>query len=446
MTSLTPTTEAILPPTGVSSSPAPPVLAPSLPPGPRLPFPVQSYLFWQRLVPFLTRAQRRYGDVFTLRMLPWGRAVVIADPELVKEIVTGPPEVFRAGDANREVLEVLGSRGLLVVDEDEHLTTRKRLLPPLHGESVRAYEQLIAELTAERVQRWPIGKPISMHRESREITSEAILRAVFGAQDSPLLPELRRVLAKITHVTFVIGQWYVHNGLEAVPPWKGYAAAVRRAYELIDELIDDREARADLDERADMLSMLIRSGESDREWLHDQVMNLIVAGHETTTTGLSWAVELLARHPQARARARESDDAYLDAIVTETLRLRTVLPGMARTLAQPATVGPYKFPAGVTLLGLGVLMHRDPRLYDQPEEFQPERWLDERPGTYTWFPFGGGRRRCIGAAFAQMEMRVALRTMLDRVDWEAAGRHPERQKNFHISLIPARGARIVRTR
>jgi cytochrome P450 len=445
MTSLTPT-EAIVPPTGVSSSPAPPVLAPSLPPGPRLPFPVQSYLFWQRLVPFLTRAQRRYGDVFTLRMLPWGRAVVIADPELVKEIVTGPPEVFRAGDANREVLEVLGSRGLLVVDEDEHLATRKRLLPPLHGESVRAYEQLIAELTAERVQRWPIGKPISMHRESREITSEVILRAVFGAQDSPLLPELRRVLAKITHVTFVIGQWYVHNGLEAVPPWKGYAAAVRRAYELIDELIDDREARADLDERADMLSMLIRSGESDREWLHDQVMNLIVAGHETTTTGLSWAVELLARHPEIRAKAREADDAYLDAVVTETLRLRTVLPGAARTLAQPATVGPYTFPAGVTLLSLGVLMHRDPRIYDQPEEFRPERWLDERPGTYSWFPFGGGRRRCIGAAFAQMEMRVALRTMLDRVDWEAAGRRPERQKNFHISLIPARGARIVRTR
>jgi cytochrome P450 len=446
MTSLSPTTEAIAPPSGVGVSPAHSAPAPSLPPGPRLPFPVQSFLFWQRLVPFLSRAQRRYGDVFTLRMLPWGRAVVIADPELVKEIVTGPPEVFRAGDANRKVLEVLGSRGLLVVDEDEHLATRKRLLPPLHGESVRAYEQLIAELTAERLERWPIGKPISMHRESREITSEVILRAVFGAQDSPLLPELRRVLAKITHVTFVISQWYIHNGLGAVPPWKGYAAAVRRTYTLINGLIDDREGNADLDERTDMLSMLIRSGESDREWLHDQVMNLIVAGHETTTTGLSWAVELLARNPRVRAKAREADDAYLDAVVTETLRLRTVLPGAARTLAQPATVGPYTFPAGVTLLSLGVLMHRDPRIYDEPEEFRPERWLEERPGTYSWFPFGGGRRRCIGAAFAQMEMRVALRTMLDRVDWEAAGRRPERQKNFHISLIPARGARIVRTR
>jgi cytochrome P450 family 135 len=175
-------------------------------------------------------------------------------------------------------------------------------------------------------------------------------------------------------------------------------------------------------------------------------MNLIVAGHETTTTGLSWAVELLARNPRVRAKARESDDAYLDAIVTETLRLRTVLPGAARTLSQPATAGTYTFPAGVTLLSLGVLMHRDARIYDHPDEFRPERWLEQRPGTYSWFPFGGGRRRCIGSAFAQMEMRVALRTMLDRLDWEAVGKRPERQKNFHISLIPARGARIVRTR
>jgi cytochrome P450 family 135 len=439
-------TEAVATSPRLGSSRAPSASSPSLPPGPPLPPPLQSFLFWQRLVPFLTRAQRRYGDVFTLRMLPWGRAVVIADPELVKEVVTGPPEVFRAGEANREVLEVLGSRGLLVVDEEEHLATRKRLLPPLHGESVRAYEGLIAQLTAERIARWEIGRPLPMHRESREITSEVILRAVFGAQDSPLLPQLRRVLAKITHVTFVISQWYVHNGLEAVPPWRGYAAAVRRAYELIDDLIDDRERDGGIERRTDMLSMLIRSGEHDREWLHDQVMNLIVAGHETTTTGLSWAVELLGRHPRIRARARAEDDAYLDAIVTETLRLRTVLPGMARTLAQPAQVGPYTFPAGVTLLGIGALMHRDPRIYPQPDEFRPERWLQERPGTYTWFPFGGGRRRCIGAAFAQMEMRVALRTMLDHLDWEAVGRRAERQKNFHISLIPARGARIVRTR
>jgi cytochrome P450 family 135 len=445
MTSLS-STEAIASPAGAGSSPARASHKPSLPPGPRLPFPVQSFLFWQRLVPFLSRAQRRYGDVFTLRMLPWGRAVVIADPELVKEIMTGPPEVFRAGDANREVLEVLGSRGLLVVDEEEHLATRKRMLPPLHGESVKAYEQLIAELTAERLERWPVGKTISMHHESREITSEVILRAVFGAQDSPLLPELRRVLAKITNVTFVIGQWYVHNGLEAVPPWKGYSAAVKRTYELINQLIDELEEAPDREERTDMLSMLLRSGESDREWLHDQVMNLIVAGHETTTTGLSWAVELLARNPRVRAKARESDDAYLDAIVTETLRLRTVLPGAARTLSQPATAGTYTFPAGVTLLSLGVLMHRDARIYDHPDEFRPERWLEQRPGTYSWFPFGGGRRRCIGSAFAQMEMRVALRTMLDRLDWEAVGKRPERQKNFHISLIPARGARIVRTR
>jgi cytochrome P450 len=191
---------------------------------------------------------------------------------------------------------------------------------------------------------------------------------------------------------------------------------------------------------------LIRGGEDDEAWLRDQVMNLLAAGHETTTTGLAWAMELLARHPEVRAKAREGDDAYLDAVVTETLRIRTVIPGATRKLKQPVDIGPYRVPAGVTLLPMSSVVHMDPRVYDEPEVFKPERFVDERPGTYTWFPFGGGRRRCVGAAFAQTEMRVALRTILDRADWEAAARRPERQRNFHITLVPARGARVVRTR
>ena len=195
-----------------------------------------------------------------------------------------------------------------------------------------------------------------------------------------------------------------------------------------------------------MLSVLIRGGEDDDKWLRDQVMNLLAAGHETTTTGLAWAMELLARHPDIRAKARESDDAYLDAVVNETLRIRTVIPGATRKLKQPVTLGPYRIPAGVTLLPMSSVVHMDPRLYPEPEVFRPERFLGKRPGSYTWFPFGGGTRRCIGAAFAQTEMRVALRTILDEIDWEPAGRRPERQRNFHITLVPSRGARVVRTR
>jgi cytochrome P450 family 135 len=296
------------------------------------------------------------------------------------------------------------------------------------------------------VARWPIGKPIRMHRETRAITLEVIMRTVFGAGDSPKLDELRKVLGRVTHVTFIRSVWYVAPFLGLIPPWRAYQRSIRRANELLSELIAARRSAPDLDERDDVLSLLVRGGEADEEWLRDQLMTLLVAGHETTTTGLAWAMELLARNPVIRAKAREGDDAYLDAVVNETLRIRPVIPGVTRRLSEPVTIGPYRFPAGVTLLPMATRIHMDPRVYDEPEVFKPERFLHQRPGSYSWFPFGGGTRRCIGAAFAQTEMRVALRTILDSSDWKPAGRRPERQRNFHISLVPARGARVVRTR
>jgi cytochrome P450 family 135 len=408
---------------------------------------LQSYLALQWLVPYGRWAQRRYGDVFTMKIIPLGRVVTIADPALVKEVLTGPAEVFHAGDSNRRFLQpVLGSRGVLVLDEDEHMSTRKRLLPPFHGDAIRRYEQVIREETEKRIERWPIGKTIRMDRETRAITLEVIMRTVFGAGDSPQLAELRKALGRITHVTFIRSLWYVAPWLALVPPWRGYARAIRRANELLSELIAERRAAPDLDQRDDVLSLLIRGGEADEAWLRDQVMNLLAAGHETTTTGLAWAMELLARHPDVRTKARAGDDAYLDAVITETLRIRPVIPGATRRLTEPATIGPYRIPAGVTLLPMASSVHMDPRVYEEPEVFNPDRFVGRRPGTYTWFPFGGGRRRCIGAAFAQTEMRVALRTILDRTDWKPAGRRPERQRNFHITLVPSRGARVVRTR
>jgi cytochrome P450 len=408
---------------------------------------LQSYLALQWLIPYQRWAQRRYGDVFSMKIIPLGRVVAISDPALVKEVLTGPPDVFHAGDSNRRFLRpVLGSRGVLVLDGDEHLATRKRLLPPFHGDAIRRYETVIREETEKRVATWPIGKPIRMSRETRAITLEVIMRTVFGAGDAPQLAELRRVLRRLTHITFVTSLWYAAPWLGVLPPWRGYARSIRRTNELLSELIAARRAAPDLAERDDVLSLLIRGGEDDEEWLRDQVMNLLAAGHETTTTGLAWAMELLARHPEVRAKAREGDDAYLDAVVNETLRIRTVIPGATRKLKQPVTLGPYRIRAGVTLLPMSSVVHMDPRVYEEPEAFRPERFLNERPGSYTWFPFGGGVRRCVGAAFAQTEMRVALRTILDRTDWEPVGRRPERQRNFHITLVPARGARVIRTR
>jgi cytochrome P450 family 135 len=433
-------------------------LAPSKPPaaahdgvlpprGPRLPSPLASYLAVQWLVPYQRWAQKRYGDIFRTKLIPLGKVVAIADPALIKDVLTGDPEVFHAGDSNRRFLQpVLGARGVLVLDGEEHLTTRKRLLPPFHGEAIRSYEQVIREETEKRIAGWRVGKTIRMDRETRAITLEVIMRTVFGAGDSPQLAELRHVLGHVTHVTFVNSLWYVAPWLALAPPWRGYARSIRRANELLDELIRTRRSAPDLEQRGDVLSLLIRGGEADEEWLRDQVMNLLAAGHETTTTGLAWAMEQLAWHPEIRAKARESDDSYLDAIVTETLRVRTVIPGATRKLKAPIRLGPYSIPAGYTLLPMSSVVHMDPRNYPDPEEFRPERWLGERPNTSTWFPFGGGTRRCIGASFAQTEMRVALRTILDATDWEPAGRRPERQRNFHITLVPARGARVVRTR
>jgi cytochrome P450 len=420
---------------GAAQSPIPTVSIPPL---------AQGCLFALQTASFLANAQRRYGDVFKLRVAGMGDLVVIADPENVKEVLTGSPDTFLAGEANRRMLALCGQSSLLAVDGAEHLETRRRLLPALQGESVRAHEALIAQLTAERLQTWPIGKPISMYSESRKIMSEVILRAVLGVHDSPLAYEVRRILAKTMSVTLPISLWYMHNSLALVPPWRSYAVAVGRAHELIDELIAARESE-NLEGRHDILSLLIRAGTSDREWLRHQMMTLIVAGQDTMTSGLSWAVELLARHPRAQTLARERKGAYVDGVVTETLRLRTVLPGAARKLAGPAIVGPYLFPASSTLIASALLMSRDSRIYETPHDFRPDRWLDKRPGTYTWLPFGGGRRRCIGAKFAEMELRVALSTMLTYAHWRAVGREPEKQK-LRLSLIPARGALIVRTR
>ncbi len=399
----------------------------------------------RRVEPFLSHARRRYGDVFTLRSTGWGTVVVVADPDMVREIVTGPPHVFRAGEANPRMRQLLGSTSLMALDGQEHLAARQQIKPALHGQSVRDHEAIVTELTVERLETWPVGAIIPMHAESREIMGEVILRTVLGERTSPQrLEELRRLVKKVVDVTLVINPSYLYRWLEAVPPWKGYWRAVAQMRELVDELVEECEADGPGGNRSDMLSVLLRSG-GDREWMQAQLMTLILAGQETMPAAFAWAVEFLARHPDVRARAREQGDAYLESVIFETLRL-TAVPSAARMLAAPAKVGPYRLPAGVTVLPLAFLVSHDPRHYDDPDAFRPERWAGERPGTYTWLPFGGGTRRCIGSAFAQMVLLRSIEAMLEHMDWRSASRRPERFKTAHMSLIPAKGARIERTR
>jgi cytochrome P450 family 135 len=416
-----------------------------LPPGPPLPMPIQSILAWNRTVGFLAACRRRYGPVFTIRSLPWGAAVVVNDAELVKQIFTGDPAVFHAGDGNSLLAPVLGKRSVLVLDEDAHLRARKRMLPPFHGESVRRYAEAVEQIVVEEISHWPVGEPFALHPRMRAITLEVILQAVIGVTDPVRTRALREVLPTTVEIDPTIMAMWVFPGLEQVGRWRRHRAAVAEANGLLREEIAARRLDPRLADREDVLSQLVLAGETDDEELRDQIITLLLAGHETTTTGLAWAFERLLRHPDALARARAGDERYLDAVVQETLRVRPVIPAVLRQLQAPVELGGWRLPAGVTVMPAITLMHADPTLFAEPERFRPERFLDEDAGsTYTWIPFGGGRRRCIGAAFASLEMRVAMRTILGRTTLRADRARSERVRNHHITLVPARGARVIR--
>jgi cytochrome P450 len=417
----------------------------ALPPGPRLPRLLQTRQLWQRTLPFLASSRRRYGPVFTIRALPWGTAVVIDDAELVKQIFTGDPNVFHAGEGNSMLAPVLGKRSVLVIDEDEHLQARKRLLPPFHGEAVQRYGDVVERIVAEEIARWPLEEPFALHPRMRAITLEVILEAVIGVSDPVRLKGLRETLPAIADIDLPIMAMWPIPPLRHFGPWRRYRRTVARANALLREEIAERRRAPDLDERQDVLSQLVLAGETDDGELRDQVVTLLMAGHETTTTGLAWAMERLLRNPEALTKAKEGTDAYLDAVVKETLRVRPVIPAVLRHLTQPVEIGGWKLPAGVTVMPAITLLHADPRIFPEPTRFRPERFLEEEQGsTYTWIPFGGGRRRCLGASFASFEMRVALRTILQRTTLRAEDLRDERTRSHHITLVPSRGTRVVR--
>ncbi|HUH80468.1 MAG TPA: cytochrome P450 [Solirubrobacteraceae bacterium] len=418
----------------------------SLPPGPRLPMAAQTLRAWRATIPFLDAATRRYGPMFTMRALPWGTAVVVNGSELVKEVFSGDPAVYHAGEGNGILAPVVGSRSVLVLDEDQHLQARRTLLPPFHGEAVRAYGRVVEEIVAEEVKRWPLLEPFPLHPRFRSITLEVILRAVIGVSDPGRTTALREVLPECLRISPTIMAMWAIPGLARVGPWRRFRAKLAEANRLLRDEIRDRRRDPQLAERQDVLSRLIAGGQDDDEELRDQIMTLLVAGHETSSTGLAWTFERLLRHPTALARAREGEDGYLDAVVQESLRVRPVLPVVLRQLRAPVSLGGYQLPAGITVMPAITLMHENPALFSEPHRFKPERFLDgDEGGTYAWIPFGGGRRRCLGAAFASFEMRVVLRTILQSAELRVDVPADEPVRNHHITLVPARGARVVRT-
>lgn len=430
-------------------------MAASLPPGPRMPAALQSALWFRRAQWMLSQCAARFGETFTLRILHEGSWVVLSNPDHVKQVFTGDPKVFHAGEGNRILLPVLGPHSLLLLDEEEHIQQRKLLLAPFHGTRMQGYRELMREATVAEIERWPQHEPYRLRPRMQAVTLEIILRAVFGLGEGEriehLRRELRRLLDLLTRPMMLLGP--VLMGPERLDRFAPFRALMRAVDSLIYEEIAERRRAGDLSERDDIMSLLLQARDAetgepmtDAE-LRDELLTLLVAGHETTANALAWAVERLARHPEKLARLKAElvagESTYLEAVVTETLRLRPVISVVARRLTEPVQLGEWLLPAGTAVAPAVYLVHRRPEVYPDPESFEPERFLARPPGTYTWIPFGGGVRRCIGAAFAQFEMGVVLSEVVRRWDIEPARPEPERVFRRAITETPRHDAEVV---
>jgi cytochrome P450 family 135 len=426
----------------------------SLPPGPKAPRALQTARWIARPAAFMEDAARRYGDMFTLRIANEGTWVFVSDPDAVKQVFTGDPRLLHAGEANIVLLPVLGSHSVLLLDDDAHMAQRKLMLPSFHGERMRGYEETMAGVATREIERWPAGERLPAWPTMQAVTLEVIMRTVFGVKDSDRVERLGDVLRD----TLAFAAQPRRMALLAVlgPRRVASLGLIRSVLEpadrLIYEEIETRRRAPDLADRSDVLSLLLQArhedgtGMSDEE-LRDELMTLLVAGHETSATALAWALDALTHHPKVLERLRDEidagDDTYLDAVVKETLRLRPVIALVLRRLVEPMEIGGRLLPAGVTLAPCIYLLHRRADVYDEPRAFRPERFLEKPPGTYTWIPFGGGVRRCLGASFAQFEMKVVLRELVARLDIRAARPEPERRIRRAIVFAPERGGEIV---
>ncbi len=427
-----------------------------LPPGPRLPRSVQAALllrFWPR---FVAACHRRYGSVFTLRVSSVGTMVYLADPVDIKNVFAGDPSIYHAGEANSMLSGLIGDSSVLVIDDDVHRDRRRLMMAPFHRDAVARQAAVMAEVAVENIEKWPVGRRFAVAPKMSEITLEVILRTVIGASDPARLAALREVMPRLLNVGPFETLAMANPNLQRRRPWRGLRRCIDEADQLLNAEIAERRADPELAERTDVLAMLIRAGDDGRAMtdaeLRDQLMTLLVAGHDTTATGLSWALERLTRHPAVLAKAVRAADAsaagdsagdeYLDAVVKETLRIRPVVFDVGRVLTEPIELAGYRLPAGVMVVpGIG-LVHASATVYLDPDRFDPDRMLGAALSPATWLPFGGGNRRCLGATFAMVEMRVVLREILRRVELSTTTAADERQKVKHVTLVPRRGARI----
>jgi cytochrome P450 len=451
-----------------------------LPPGPRMPSALQTLGFWSRPTAFLERGRARYGKRFTIRLLGAPPFVSISDPDEIKEVFQAAPDVLHPGEGAKILEPIVGRHSVILLDEDSHMEQRKLMLPAFHGERMQGLSEVMSELAQRELATWPREQPVELHPRLQRLTLEIILRTVFGLEQGAQLDALRELLGEMLA--------FATSPLSLLPPpperltsrgplaWIGArfgpTAHLAQVDELIFGLIAERRAAGEqgaAGERSgaapakqadgeDVLSMLLGARHEDGspmspQELRDELMTALVAGHETTASQLAWAFERLAREPAVVARLCEemqedSSEEYLSATINEILRHRPVLPNAEpRLVMQPVEIGGFPYPPGVALFANAYLLHHDPAVYPKPYEFRPERFLEseggQKPGTYTWIPFGGGRRRCLGASFALLEMKLVLRAVLERCELQPAGTRAEATRRRSITISPARGGTVV---
>jgi cytochrome P450 len=395
----------------------------------------------------------RYGPVSAPRFPGMGMIVSIADPELVRQVFTGDAGTFHSGESSKPVLEpTVGSNSLLTLDDEQHMRHRKLLLGPFHGQNISRWEDTIRSIAEQEIASWPVGEPFALHGRLRTITLDVILRAVFGVREQARFEQARALIKEFANRAHPISLFpAMRRDLGPRSPWVRFKRARAELDGFIYAEIRRRRSQPDLAQRDDVLSLLLRATDETGEplselELRDELVTVLAAGHETTATAVAWAFERLLRTPRVLHRLTQSledEDEYLDATIKETLRARPVVTDVGRKLTREIELDGYCLPAGTLVMPAIAAIHFREDLYPEPDDFRPERFLQGAPDAYTWIPFGGGVRRCIGASFAQFEMRVIIRTILERTRMRAAGRRSERSKLRNVTAAPAHGCRVV---
>jgi cytochrome P450 len=428
----------------------------ALPPGRRWPALVQSAALMRFRHSFVPAMQRRFGDVFTVRLVPEGRPLVLFNGrEHAKEIFGSDPETFHAGKANAVLGPIMGEHSLLLVDGAQHKRARKLLMPAFRQSAMAGYETVVTRLAADEVATWNPGQEFRSLERMNALTLEVILRVVFGVAEEERLARLRPLVNATVDIKPLVLLGWGYPALQRFGPWKKVVETQRQLDALLYAEIKERRHATDLQERTDVLSQLLLVGDSEEETpltdeeLRDQLVTLLLAGHETTASGLSWALYELGRDPELLRRTQqavdEGDDAYVEAVVKESLRLHPIIPMVVRFLMEPATIGGVRLPSGISIGPSIILSHRDPESFPEPERFRPERFLEGEVAANTWIPFGGGVRRCIGAGFSLMEGVAVLREVLRGLDVTVVDGHDDTPRVRNITSVPDKGARIVVT-